>query len=124
LHSTGVYQFPKSIEKINRWAAFWWLVGLLGGWFQCLHLYRNLQIKAGILKKAIASDNADLKEESKRSLRSLENERSKVIRDWMICSADILIPSNTLGYIPTNLGVVGLAGTFSSILGGLANWPQ
>ena len=75
-------------------------------------------------RKAETSKDAAVAEPAKKALASLEAERNQIIRDWVIASADLLIPTNTLGVFTTNLGVVGAAGTFSSLLALYSIWPQ
>lgn len=88
-------------------------------------LYRlrnNLQRIALLQKggeKALEKDN-DLKKE----LAGLKAEQSKILFELIQDSLDVIIPGSILEYIPVSNGVVGLAGTVTSLMGVYGAWPK
>ena len=53
-----------------------------------------------------------------------KREHGKIMLETLQDSLDLIIPGTILEYFPVSQGVVGLAGTITSIIGWNAAWPR
>ncbi|RUP45971.1 peroxisomal biogenesis factor 11 [Jimgerdemannia flammicorona] len=80
---------------------------------------RNRAAIAGQGKDA-AIQGADYKVEKK----TLEKERSTVVRQLVLDGIDIIIPLSSLGWLNVDEGVVGLAGVITSLMAAQSQWKK
>lgn len=115
LDASGIYRFAAG-PKLAAEASRAWFVGLLfslvGGTYT---LYTLRERERGIMKTI-----AEGKMEGERLVRERKATVTQLISD--VC--DAAIPASALGYVQLDDGVVGLAGTVSSLIGLKATWKK
>jgi peroxin-11B len=122
LNAHGVLKL-ENIKTINTNAARFWLTGLLFAVTADLYRLRNNLQRVALLEKCgekvLEKDN-DLKKE----LTGLKSEQSKIFFELVQDSLDLIIPGSILQYVPVSNGIVGLAGTITSLMGVYGAWPK
>lgn len=84
-------------------------------------LYTLYQLRAqGVRAKEVQGTDAEKAVEGKRMLRDRKQAQTQLLSD--VC--DLTVPGAALGYFDLDDGVVGLAGTFSSLLGVQNAWAK
>lgn len=115
LDSSGIYKFAAG-KKLASEASRAWFVGLLfslvGGSYT---LYTLREKERGIVKTI-----AEGKVEGER----LVKERKATVTQMVSDVCDIAIPASALGYVTLDDGIVGMAGTVSSLIGLQAVWKK
>ncbi|EGP88273.1 unnamed protein product [Zymoseptoria tritici ST99CH_1A5] len=115
LDQTGIKKFSAG-ARLQREAYRAWFTGLtcniLAGVYT---LYNMRQLEQ---QQAARSEDAEKKMESKK----LEKERAAVKLQLLSDVCDITVPSSAIGFVNLDDGVVGLAGTVSSLIGLSAAW--
>ncbi|KAI8926682.1 peroxisomal biogenesis factor 11 [Entophlyctis helioformis] len=123
IHSIGLYKF-ESIKDIQaRGNRFWFialLASLIGGAYKINAVNIRLTQEKK-LQKSVAAQGAVKSEELanvKKSVAQLESEKGALVYAAVQDSLDILIPASSLEYIKLESGIVGLAGSVTSLMGG------
>lgn len=114
--SVGVRKF-EGAARLQKEAYRAWLAGLLCNVVAGVYQLYNLQIAA---KKNTESVDAEKAVEKK----TLEKERGTTQLQLISDLCDCTVPSSALGYVDFDEGVVGLAGTVSSLIGLMAAWSK
>ncbi|KAJ3060750.1 Peroxisomal membrane protein PMP27 [Podochytrium sp. JEL0797] len=118
LHTAGVHKFT-NIKEIGTRANQSWLMALLFslvGDIYKLHMnHKKLVIERKVAHQAPGKDESV---QAKKTVKALLVERRKVAIATVQDSVDLLLPTSGLEYIQVESGVVGLAGAFTSLLGG------
>ncbi|KAF2139359.1 uncharacterized protein K452DRAFT_75757 [Aplosporella prunicola CBS 121167] len=105
-----------SIKKLQQQAYRAWLTGLLFNTIAGLYTLYALRGRAA----AIDEKDAEGIVEKKKIQRDGNQAKIQLISD--LC--DITVPGSGLGYLNLDDGVVGLAGTLSSLLGMYSAWKK
>lgn len=93
-----------------------WLLGIASSLALGLHRVQMLSVRRRRLALTSAADP--------EAMRELQKE-ADALSTSVVCDAlDMLIPLTAMGYLPLSPGVVGLAGTITSVLGGIAIYPS
>lgn len=115
LDSSGIYRFAAG-KKLAAEATRAWFVGLVfslvGGTYT---LYTLKERERGIMKTI-----AEGKVEGERIVK----ERKATVMQMVSDVCDLAIPASALGYVNLDDGVVGMAGTVSSLIGLQAVWKK
>lgn len=115
LDSSGIYKFAAG-KKLAAEAYRAWFVGILfsivGGTYT---LYRLNERQRGIMKTV-----AEGKVEGERLVKERKTTVTQLISD--VC--DVAIPASALGYVQLDDGIVGMAGTISSLIGLQGVWKK
>ncbi|KAJ3123156.1 Peroxisomal membrane protein PMP27 [Physocladia obscura] len=123
IHSAGVYKF-ENIKEIGSRAFKCWLVALLFSFAGDIYKLQLNAKKISIESKIAKSEKAPADEAviARRNIKALIAERSKLFITAVQDGVDIILPSAGLEYLSFDSGIVGLAGAFTSLLGGYAHW--
>ncbi|KAJ3050417.1 hypothetical protein HDU99_008668 [Rhizoclosmatium hyalinum] len=78
--------------------------------------------KLAIEDKVASSGKGDESAVAKKNIKALKVERGKLWITTVQDGVDILLPASGLEYIGLDGGWVGLAGAFTSLLGGYSHW--
>ncbi|KAI5852773.1 peroxisomal biogenesis factor 11 [Morchella snyderi] len=115
LDSSGIYKFAAG-KKLAAEAYRAWFVGLIfslvGGGYT---LYTLRERERGIVKTI-----AEGKVEGEKLVKEREATVIQIVSD--VC--DVTIPASALGYVTLDDGIVGMAGTVSSLIGLQAIWKK
>ncbi|KAI8821191.1 peroxisomal biogenesis factor 11 [Chytriomyces cf. hyalinus JEL632] len=114
IHTANIYKF-NDIKDIGVKAFKCWLLALVFSFTGDLYKLQMNGRKLAIEKKVAASGNKD-------EGRSLLIERGKLRLATLQDGVDILLPAAGLEYVPLSPAYVGLAGAFTSLLGGYTHW--
>ncbi|KAJ3392674.1 Peroxisomal membrane protein PMP27 [Entophlyctis sp. JEL0112] len=121
LHTAGVYKF-ENIKDIGTRAFKCWLAALLfslvGDVYKLQMNARKLAIEQRIANNGKPEEVAT----AKKNIRALLAERGKMWIATVQDSVDVILPTAGLEYLQIESGFVGLAGAFTSLLGGYAHW--
>lgn len=116
LDATSIRKFSFA-PRLLREAYRAWFTGLTFSLASGIYSYYNLSLRA----KALASSSDPEKVvETKKLQKELNAVTVQLLSD--IC--DISIPSSALGWVDLDDGIVGLAGTTSSLLGVWGQWKK
>ncbi|CZT15656.1 probable peroxisomal biogenesis factor (PEX11) [Ramularia collo-cygni] len=115
LDQTGIYKFKEG-ARLQREAYRAWFVGLTCNIVAGVYTLYNLQLLAK--KQAESGGDAEKAVEGKKVQREQAATKLQLLSD--VC--DITVPSSAIGYVNLDDGVVGLAGTVSSLIGLSAAW--
>lgn len=110
-----------TLEFINKYAPRLWLFGILSS--LSLNLYKlqaTFERRQVHLRKLLVAGHLN---ELGEKLKGLDEEGKKVAQSALIDMIDVIIPLSMLGFIEISPGVVGLAGTITSVLGAASLWP-
>ncbi|KAJ3062137.1 Peroxisomal membrane protein PMP27, partial [Quaeritorhiza haematococci] len=121
MQSVGVTKFTKpQIENISRRGNHFWLLALFFSLSGSLHKLRINLIKTDLETRILRAAAKDGKgdESAEKNLKVLKKERFNLTLATVQDSLDVLIPSSLLNYINVEPGIVYLAGSITSILGG------
>ena len=118
LNAHGIVKFDQ-IKSINTHAARCWFIGLLFAVTADLYRLRNNMQRIEVLEKAKSTEDA-----LKKELATLKKEQSKILLETVQDGLDLIIPGSILEYFKVDQGVVGLAGTITSLIGFQAAWPK
>ncbi|KAF2825521.1 peroxisomal biogenesis factor 11 [Ophiobolus disseminans] len=116
LDVTSIRKFsaaPRLLREANRA----WLTGLTFSLASGLYSYYNLALRAKSIK-----ENGD--PEKVVEGRKVEKELNAVKVQLLSDICDITIPTTALGWVELDDGIVGLAGTTSSLLGVWGQWRK
>jgi len=105
-----------SAKRLSREAYKCWFAGLLCSALSGTYTLYQLRTKAA----AISKENGEGVVESKR----LEKERAAINLQLISDLCDLTVPSAALGYANFDDGIVGLAGTVSSLIGIYNTWRK
>ncbi|WPH02380.1 Hypothetical protein R9X50_00524300 [Acrodontium crateriforme] len=114
--SVGIWKF-EGAARLQKEAYRAWFAGLLCNVLAGVYTLYNMQVAA---KKQADSVDAEKAVESKR----LEKERTATQLQLVSDLCDITVPSSALGYANFDDGIVGLAGTTSSLIALRAVWAK
>ena len=116
LDALSIHKFPSS-PRLLREAYRAWFTGLTFSLASGIYSYYNLSLR----QRAITSSSDPEKVvERKKVQKEIDAVKVQLVSD--IC--DITIPSSALGWVDLDDGVVGLAGTASSLLGVWGAWKK
>ena len=112
----------EDIQRIQKWAATGWLIGLL------FSILGNLYV----IQKLSSMETSSSSSKVSSSLRPMEIARLiqgneamlKLLRDVLEDTLNLAIPLNMLKISQFNQGTIGLIGTITSCLGIYTNWPK
>lgn len=108
----------ETMAQLQKRAYQAWLVGLLCNVAAGIYTY-NLQMQAQKQKTQAGSDG-----EKTVELKALEKEKAGTRLQLISDLCDITIPTAGLKYLEFDDGIVGLAGTVSSLIGWYAAWQK
>ncbi|KAL6709931.1 Peroxisomal membrane protein PMP27 [Coniothyrium glycines] len=97
-----------------------WFTGLAFSLASSVYSYYGLSLRSRAILSASSSDDPEKVVERKKVERELNAVTVQLISD--IC--DITIPASALGWVDLDDGIVGLAGTTSSLLGAWGQWKK
>jgi peroxin-11B len=116
LDATGIRKFS-SAPRIGREAYKAWFTGLSFSIASGVYSYYNLSLRQ---KSVTGSSDPEKVVEMKK----VEKELNAVVVQLLSDLCDVTIPSSALGWVDLDDGVVGLAGTTSSLLGVWSQWRK
>jgi hypothetical protein len=116
LDATGIRKFGAA-SRMLREGYRAWFTGLSFSIASGIYAYYGLSLRA----KAIASSSEPEKVVEKKKV---EKELNAVKVQLLSDLCDITIPSSALGWVELDDGIVGLAGTTSSLLGVWGQWKK
>ncbi|KAF2171416.1 hypothetical protein M409DRAFT_63698 [Zasmidium cellare ATCC 36951] len=116
LDQTGIYKFSAG-ARLQQEAYRAWFAGLACNVAAGLYTLYNL---TQLAKKQQSEGDAEKKVEEKK----LEKERAATQLQLVSDLADLTVPTSALGLINFDDGIVGLAGTVSSLIGLQAAWAK
>ncbi|KAJ3052878.1 Peroxisomal membrane protein PMP27 [Rhizophlyctis rosea] len=122
-HTAGVYFFT-DIKTYNRRGLKFWLAALIVSTLGNLHRLRMNSIRIAHETKAVhlARTKGVEDEDARQGIRTLLQERQKIVWATVQDGLDILIPASGLEYVNVQSGIIGLVGMFTSVLGGYTHW--
>ncbi|KAM0751347.1 peroxisomal biogenesis factor 11 [Meredithblackwellia eburnea MCA 4105] len=114
-HTAKVYPFaPETIKKINDRAAKLWLTGILFSIVSSIYKLLGLRKKEALARRVGPSEKETDRKASLKAIRVQQGAvRYQLVQDLL----DSLLPSGSLGYHHLDEGVLGIAGTITSIMG-------
>ncbi|KAI9016251.1 peroxisomal biogenesis factor 11 [Phycomyces nitens] len=120
----------ENIKTITRFGTKCWLAGLTASLLTGIYKFKQLEMRAQMLKKsskALTGKEAD----SSERLAELQAEKKQLAKDaysaryqFLQDSIDILIPLGGLEILPLDEGVLGLAGMATSMLAMNTQWKK
>jgi len=115
LDAAGIKKSPNA-KKLQQQAYKAWFVGLLAS--AVAGIYSNYQL----MQRAKSIDEKD----GEGKVESKKIERQRTVTNIQLVSdlCDLTVPSSALGYASFDDGIVGLAGTVSSLLGVYGVWQK
>jgi len=116
IDNVGIRKF-EGAARLQKEAYRAWLAGLLCNVAAGLYTLYNLQVAA---KKKTDSADAEKAVEVKKIAKDRRATQLQLISDLCDCT----VPSSGLGYVDLDDGIVGLAGTVSSLIGLAAAWAK
>lgn len=115
LDAMGVKKDPKA-KSIQATAYRFWFTGLVASALS--GIYNNYKLRERA--KAVNEKDAEAKVESVKLARQRQVVNIQLVSD--LC--DLTVPSTALGYANFDDGIIGLAGTTSSLLGAWGAWQK
>lgn len=120
MNKVGYFTIAKdTLKKIDEVHSKGWFYGLLMGLIIAVYKLYNIN---NSLQKTLTSTAP--KEDISKEVATLNSNKQKQIQSLIKSSIDILIPSARLDYLPLSDGVVGLAGSVTSVIGMMDTWPK
>lgn len=121
VHGAKVYQFsPETAKKISKNAARFWLTGLS---FSLLSgAYKTYVLRARLASASRPRATAEKEAERKVELTQIHTEQAAVRYQMTQDSLDWLIPATGAEFLDLDEGVLGIAGTITSLLGARTQW--
>lgn len=116
LHSTGIRKFEGG-DKLQKQAYKAWWTGLACNILAGVYTLYKVQ---AMQKKVASEGDAEKKVEEKK----LEKERAATQLQLLSDCCDIVVPSSATGLVTLDDGIVGLAGTVSSLIGLRSAWAK
>lgn len=117
LDATSIHKFSAS-QRLLREGYRAWFTGI--SFSIVSSLYQLYRLRERSLKLSTDKSEAEPVVEQKKIAREANAVRLQLVSD--LC--DITIPASTLGWVKLDDGVVGLAGTVSSLLGVYGAWKK
>lgn len=105
------------LALVNKRAAQFWMAGISLNVISGLYKHQQVQSKLRKLKRSNKSFGEQEKEEKKYQIQSISAQAFAVRLQLLQDFCDLLSPTSTLGYHSLNDGIIGGAGTISSLLG-------
>lgn len=109
-----------AMQIVNQNAPRLWLLGLVSS--LSLNLYKihrlHPQLKATQFKDLRQLSGVPV------ALKAVDAETRQAAKDALQDLVDLIIPLSLMGVVDVSPGVVGLTGTFTSILGITTLWPK
>lgn len=105
------------LALVNKRAAQFWMAGISLNVISGLYKHQQVQARLRRIRRSSKAAGEQEKEEKKYQLQSASAQAVAVRLQLLQDFCDILSPSSTLGYHSLNDGVIGGAGTISSLLG-------
>ncbi|KAJ1918493.1 Peroxisomal membrane protein PMP27 [Tieghemiomyces parasiticus] len=125
IHGVNAYKFKNHASLVRLGAKFWMTAIALSWLAGAYQLYTNGQRLSSLRPRlALFSDKAADTEEAQREAAAATGERKVIVRQLVQDSLDILIPAHTLQYHGLGEGIVGLAGTITSLMGAEPQWNK
>ncbi|KAL8946326.1 MAG: hypothetical protein Q9222_007260 [Ikaeria aurantiellina] len=115
LDSAGIWKF-ESAKRMQREASRAWLAGLL------FSAVSGLYTLWGLRQRELDLDKAD--GEGIVQSKKIERERAATNLQLVSDVCDLTIPGSALGFVNLDDGIVGLAGTVSSLIGVMGTWKK
>jgi len=116
LDATNIKKFAAA-PRLLREGYRAWFTGLSFSIASGLYSYYNLQLRSKAIKE---SSDPEKVVESRKVEKELNAVKVQLLSD--VC--DITIPTSALGWVELDDGIVGLAGTTSSLLGVWGQWRK
>jgi peroxin-11B len=116
LDATSIHKFS-SAPRLLREAYRAWFTGLSFSLASGLYSYYHLSLRQ---KALLSSSDPEKVVETKKVAKELDAVKIQLLSD--VC--DITIPTSALGWVELDDGIVGLAGTVSSLLGVWGQWRK
>lgn len=111
-----------TLESINKQAPRLWLFGILSSLALNLYKLQSIFERRQIhLRQLLVGGHL---QELGAKVKGLDEEGRKAAQSALSDMIDLIIPLSMLGFIDISPGVVGLAGTVTSILGAISLWPK
>lgn len=121
VHGAKAYQFQKeTYERIAKNAARFWLTGLTFSLISGVYKSYQLSQRAKYAQRprATAEKEAERRVELHQVVADTKAVRIQMLQDC----CDWLNPGTTTGWVNMNDGMIGAAGTLSSLLGARSQW--
>lgn len=131
----GIKKF-ENVKQISRQATKFWMTGLLFNAFAGFYkLYQLKQQSQTVNKKegegAVEGKRMEKYEDSVEKIYHVKVAKDRSLREWNATSlqlfsdlCDLVMPTTALGFWDLDDGIVGLAGTTSSLLGVYSVWKK
>jgi len=116
LDATNIKKFAAA-PRLLREGYRAWFAGLSFSIASGLYSYYNLQLRSKAIKE---SSDPEKVVESRKVEKELNAVKVQLLSDM----CDITIPTSALGWVELDDGIVGLAGTTSSLLGVWGQWRK
>ena len=131
LDATGIKKWEKA-KALQKQAQTFWLMGLTSSILSGSYTLYHLNLRKQKIDKKEGEGVVESKKIEKYDLPELlDGTRLRLHRQWntarlqlMSDLCDICIPSTSLRYLNLDDGIVGLAGTFSSLIGLYNAWEK
>jgi len=115
----------ENLKKVDEYHSKGWLFGLVAGFIIAAYKFKQaldeLKVARSQLQGAV-SDPTKLASVNAK-LKSAEAKRNKQLMGMIKSGTDSIIPAARLGWLPVSDGVVGVAGTITSVIGIYDTWP-
>ncbi|KAK6599047.1 peroxisomal biogenesis factor 11 [Botrytis cinerea] len=115
LDAAGIRKSP-STKRIQKEAYRFWLMGLLFSTASGMYSLYNLRQQSAKIDKKDG--------ESVVTSKRIEKERAAINMQLLSDLCDLTIPSSAIGLANFDDGIVGLAGTLSSLIGVYGTWKK
>lgn len=112
---------PNLKEFVNKNAPRLWFFGLASS--LSLNLYK-IHRQHPILKNCSSKSNNYCIDGITELIKKADGEVCQSAKDALQDVVDLIIPLSLMGTVPASPGVVGLAGTFTSVLALTSIWPK
>jgi len=123
LDATSIHKFSAS-QRLLREGYRAWFTGIsfsiVSGVYQLYRLRERSLKLSTVSSKAVEAEGPEGVVEKKKIAREVAAVRMQLVQD--LC--DILVPTSALGWAALDDGIVGLAGTLSSLLGAYGQWKK
>ncbi|KAL1918970.1 uncharacterized protein VTP21DRAFT_2351 [Calcarisporiella thermophila] len=125
IHGAKVYNF-KNVKRYSDFSNRFWLAGLIFSAIGSAHKYRitsmHLQVVERRHRAAVSLEKVDADYSVQR--QTLTRDRNAASKQFVQDALDMLIPAFNLELVNLDDGIVGLAGTVTSIMGIKDQWAK
>ncbi|KAJ3022328.1 UNVERIFIED_CONTAM: Peroxisomal membrane protein PMP27 [Siphonaria sp. JEL0065] len=123
IHVAGIHKFA-NIKEVGTNAFKCWLLALVFSLTGDVYKLNMNSRKLAIEERVARAGKGDESVLAKKNIKALLAERGKLWITTVQDGVDIVLPASGLEYINMESGLVGLAGAFTSLLGGYSHWKS